>query len=71
MRLVGGVRTLALVDEVHAQFLKNLRLGEVADAGLAMTGMETAWMICLMRPAWPCGLRRPRRGSWRARAREP
>ncbi len=34
VRLVGGGQNLALVDKVHAQFLQNLRLGEVADASL-------------------------------------
>ncbi len=32
--LVGGGEDFALIDEVDAQFLENLRLGEVADAGL-------------------------------------
>ena len=34
VRLVGGGEDFALVDEVDAKFLQNLRLGKVADAGL-------------------------------------
>jgi hypothetical protein len=38
MGLVGGGEDLALVDEVDAQLLEDLRLGEVADAGLGHDG---------------------------------
>ena len=38
MCLVGGGQHLALVDEVHAQLLKNLRFGKVPDARLGHHG---------------------------------
>ena len=36
--LVGGGEYFALVDEVHAQLLQNLRFGKMADAGLGHHG---------------------------------
>ena len=72
VRLVGGGQNFALVDEIDAQFLQDLRFGEVADAGLGHHGNGNGLDDLLdQRWAGPCGPRRLRRGSWRARAREP
>ena len=69
--LVCGGEDLALVDEVDAQFLKNLRLGEVADAGLGHDRNRHGLNDLLDEAGRPCGRRRPRRESWPGRAREP
>ena len=72
VRLVGGGQHFALVDEVDAELLQNLRFGEVADARLGHHRNRNRLDDLLdQRWAWPCGPRRPRRGSWPARAREP
>ena len=43
--LVGRGEDFGFVNEVDAEVLEDLGFGEVADAALAMTGMETAAMI--------------------------
>ncbi len=42
MRFVGGSQDFALVDEVNANLLQNLRFGKVADARLGHHGDRNA-----------------------------